>query len=913
MALFWGLSMLSAAFFLYKLKVSGTLQEKQERPNDPGGWFLVDIHQTLAHNATKKDFLDERQKRHLLNYPGNAFGGVKRLQLAHLCRRGGLIQLAECNPQFIRCGASHSTFSFDRCPLGQIFFEDHCALPSYKCRDEGLYEINARTEQIAKDVGFCAQGEGIYTVEGSKCSRQAILCKNRYEHILLLCTSGFVISIDGVHCVAANPLCATLPDANGKSTVPITAFLIQRFCERKRSRFPPTEVIEWNQPCRSWYIDCRKPIYKIVNCQRGSVYDSNRRRCIHADAKNACTPTTPAISCSGRLWESFALEPCSRYFFYCEGAVAREYVCATGLVFHKGGCVSSALVPQCKQCRNAQPFRSFDDKCDEDCTRGISYRTGCGEYMKCESNGRFIHGSCPPLHSWDIVSGRCVPDVGCGTQTDRHCQDGEIIESRDCVNFFYCSKGAWSSVNCWSTDADSAVLSMGCGSCKTYADGQTLARSECIQGMTVRDRWSCNAFARCTAGHWEWRQCTAPLLWSVIQQSCVTDSECEPSLYGPVECLHGTRVGQYDTITCNRYFECIYGSWRLFSCPTDEVFDAATSLCVSFSGTCSQWLENSFVPVVARPPYQQSFHTSSTYSNPAEIYNAVNGGRTMSQCVLGSTIRDDYDCAVYYICTETGFSTEQCPLGTTFNAFEGTCDNSNRCDLSRCMEGSTRSSRFCGHFSACEGGKWVKKVCNNFRRFMDGRCQGDCDSAVTGNDYAFAQCDEGEVMADDRDCTLYFVCSRGYFEQRQCKHYAAFDPNVGYCRNGYKCSMERSLSCYHNEKRAIPNECSKYLSCVQGTFYERKCPPGHRFSTEFNNCFPGSCDIFDDGLSIIASEKCNESGGLPGYRADPYNCQKFYQCAHGRWVSKECPAGLAWNSNVATCDWPRNVPECNFG
>lgn len=45
---------------------------------------------------------------------------------------------------------------------------------------------------ITQDVGFCAQGEGIYIVEGSKCSRQAILCKNRYEHVLLLCTSGFV-------------------------------------------------------------------------------------------------------------------------------------------------------------------------------------------------------------------------------------------------------------------------------------------------------------------------------------------------------------------------------------------------------------------------------------------------------------------------------------------------------------------------------------------------------------------------------------------------------------------------------------------------------------------------------------------------------------------------------------------------
>ncbi|VDM38304.1 unnamed protein product [Toxocara canis] len=61
-----------------------------------------------------------------------------------------------------------------------------------------------------------------------------------------------------------------------------------------------------------------------------------------------------------------------------------------------------------------------------------------------------------------------------------------------------------------------------------------------------------------------------------------------------------------------------------------------------------------------------------------------------------------------------------------------------------------------------------------------------------------------------------------------------------------------------------------------------------------------------------AANKERERSGPLGYRADPDNCQKFYQCAHGKWVSKDCPAGLAWNSDTATCDWPRNVPECNF-
>ncbi|VDK49988.1 unnamed protein product [Gongylonema pulchrum] len=58
------------------------------------------------------------------------------------------------------------------------------------------------------------------------------------------------------------------------------------------------------------------------------------------------------------------------------------------------------------------------------------------------------------------------------------------------------------------------------------------------------------------------------------------------------------------------------------------------------------------------------------------------------------------------------------------------------------------------------------------------------------------------------------------------------------------------------------------------------------------------------------TESNPESGGPSGYRADPLDCKKFYQCAQGKWVSKKCPAALFWNPEKSVCDWPRNVSLC---
>merc|ERR1712127_585380 len=44
--------------------------------------------------------------------------------------------------------------------------------------------------------------------------------------------------------------------------------------------------------------------------------------------------------------------------------------------------------------------------------------------------------------------------------------------------------------------------------------------------------------------------------------------------------------------------------------------------------------------------------------------------------------------------------------------------------------------------------------------------------------------------------------------------------------------------------------------------------------------------------------------------ADPEECSLYYVCVHGDAVSMPCPAGLAWNTDLNTCDWPDNV-DCD--
>merc|ERR1712223_2035054 len=49
------------------------------------------------------------------------------------------------------------------------------------------------------------------------------------------------------------------------------------------------------------------------------------------------------------------------------------------------------------------------------------------------------------------------------------------------------------------------------------------------------------------------------------------------------------------------------------------------------------------------------------------------------------------------------------------------------------------------------------------------------------------------------------------------------------------------------------------------------------------------------------------------YFPDREDCGRFYMCRNGEVVGHmNCPDGLLWNTDLLTCDWPRNVEYTNW-
>merc|ERR1712088_195742 len=69
--------------------------------------------------------------------------------------------------------------------------------------------------------------------------------------------------------------------------------------------------------------------------------------------------------------------------------------------------------------------------------------------------------------------------------------------------------------------------------------------------------------------------------------------------------------------------------------------------------------------------------------------------------------------------------------------------------------------------------------------------------------------------------------------------------------------------------------------------------------------------IFLSAAAVVRANPCQNNEDV--YFPDPEDCGRFYMCVDGAVVGHmSCPEGLLWNTDLLTCDWPRNV-ECKPG
>lgn len=54
---------------------------------------------------------------------------------------------------------------------------------------------------------------------------------------------------------------------------------------------------------------------------------------------------------------------------------------------------------------------------------------------------------------------------------------------------------------------------------------------------------------------------------------------------------------------------------------------------------------------------------------------------------------------------------------------------------------------------------------------------------------------------------------------------------------------------------------------------------------------------------VCTTRECNDGQ----YAADPFDCNGFLQCEFGRWIQRNCAAGLHFHQRIFACDYPWNA------
>ncbi|CAH0722407.1 unnamed protein product, partial [Brenthis ino] len=121
-----------------------------------------------------------------------------------------------------------------------------------------------------------------------------------------------------------------------------------------------------------------------------------------------------------------------------------------------------------------------------------------------------------------------------------------------------------------------------------------------------------------------------------------------------------------------------------------------------------------------------------------------------------------------------------------------------------------------------------------------------------------------------------------------------------------------------NAYLAIDGNCDSYIQCRENEPSNMICPDGLNFNPaavfpEYPCSYP--MDVPCNGRT--RAQPPQPTANCPhqyGYFPSPVkseDCSQYIMCIDGIAVNMNCPTGLAFNPDVAQCDWPEHIPGCN--
>lgn len=117
--------------------------------------------------------------------------------------------------------------------------------------------------------------------------------------------------------------------------------------------------------------------------------------------------------------------------------------------------------------------------------------------------------------------------------------------------------------------------------------------------------------------------------------------------------------------------------------------------------------------------------------------------------------------------------------------------------------------------------------------------------------------------------------------------------------------------------------CNIFYICLNGKPIRGECPRNLNFDIRRKVCnFPSLVDCSVSEVPGAISQRPSkdlQDGSLPdckslrngAYFRDPKSCSKFYVCANGRAISRQCPRGLHFDLKSKFCNYPSLV-QCEL-
>jgi hypothetical protein len=185
----------------------------------------------------------------------------------------------------------------------------------------------------------------------------------------------------------------------------------------------------------------------------------------------------------------------------------------------------------------------------------------------------------------------------------------------------------------------------------------------------------------------------------------------------------------------------------------------------------------------------------------------------------------------------------------------------------------------------------MKFLCAVLFSLVLARAEADSENPCEGLDLVFVN--------DPSSCGAYFSCVSGRAFQLTCNNgrWFYYRPEVG-------CHLPNSVPCQicpatGISRVPVPQSCTEYTLCINGTPIESECPERTRFDRTTGQC---------NKAELVECEYSRCPADSRGFQPDPDSCNQYLLCFDGDIVQeRECPGDLLFDAELGSCALPDNV------